>query len=225
MSNATIVVRARKPSAVRARGLGPGKPKPRRTIPDNELSDDERNSLAMSMDHYCMGLARDVHARNPAHSPKDIYQAAMLGVILASRRYSAARQTKFSTYAVWWAKSYVFKVIDQSRLLRGFRAESSMMPRVETLESYSGGESHSRELLCDDVVDSIEDFIETTTINELKEVLDGQHRAVIDMRYTGKGMMLEEIGHVIGKSKERVRQIINAAVDTMRAKLNNRDPE
>lgn len=126
-------------------------------------------------------------------------QAGVVGLAEASRRYDTSFGTKFSTYATYWVLQSIRKVN---------KVPSVKSIGQEYIEQYEGG-THE----CD--------------INEIKEVLDEimkltlTHReeSAIRARFQCDSMLeptLEDIGIIIGTTRERARQLIVNGLEKLR---------
>jgi RNA polymerase sigma factor (sigma-70 family) len=175
----------------------------------------------------------------------DLFQEGILGLHKAVFRYDPERGTRFSTYATFWIRQSMRKCLtDRSRLIRvpqavqeELRKESTSMAPAErdrlrrlmgSTILFSYGET-------DDASDRYSFEIKDPTVPELGELLrlrrmpeavqqalgtlPSRQRDVLQRRYGLAGerpQTLEEIGVQLNLSRERIRQIEQDAIRTMR---------
>lgn len=75
-------------------------------------------------------------------------------------------------------------------------------------------------------LDQLESKNDLSELDEMLEVLDERESSIIDSRFglNGKKVMtLEEISHDFGVSRERIRQVQNAAIEKMRKVLSQKE--
>src|SRR5262245_17735326 len=93
-----------RPTNGRPRGGG-------RRLPDNTLTQPERDALVLSVVALGHKLARDyvrrVRGVDQESLKEDLYGAAMHGAVYAARVYQPERGCRFVTYAHWWMRMQV----------------------------------------------------------------------------------------------------------------------
>jgi RNA polymerase sigma factor (sigma-70 family) len=154
----------------------------------------------------------------------DLYQAGMLGLIHAARRFEPARGLKFSTYASYCIKGYVVKELKQAvdviRIPDGVRGEERA--RLRELLSPKHLPRDPRAAFLDapgDVEDRLavrrgEQAEARERVEALLRHVDPRQREVIERRAHGE--TLTEIGEDFGVCRERVRQLESKAHGRMR---------
>lgn len=202
----------------------------------------------------------------------DLIAEGNIGLVKAVDRFDPHRGAKFSSYASWWIKQRIRRLIaNQSRMIRiPVQAVSKYKKIKEMTEQL--GEELGREVVNKDVANamgitenslrktvstvntsvssldlkvgegedsSFGDFIEDTThdkpdevlnngqlIKILKEVVEEElsprEKEIIEMRYglnEAPPQTLEQVSQVIGRTRERVRQIQHRALRKIRFRL------
>ena len=208
----------------------------------------------------------------------DLIAEGNIGLVKAVDRFDPHRGAKFSSYASWWIKQRIRRLIaNQSRMIRiPVQAVSKYRKIKEMTEQL--GEELGREVVNKDVANamgitenslrktvstvntsvssldlkvgegedsSFGDFIEDTShdkpdevlnngqlIKILKEVVDEElsprEKEIIEMRYglnEAPPQTLEQVSQVIGRTRERVRQIQHRALRKIRFRLQQENVE
>ena len=141
---------------------------------------------------YCKrGVSRD-----------DLMQEGLLGLLEAAERYQTDRETKFSSYAVFWIKKYVLQYLHKE--CRSTRDSVSLdaIPEdgkslEETLPEQAQEQSGSGRLSVPGSVTNLEEVI-------LRQFFE-EHKT------------LNEIALLLGVRRERVRQLRQKALRKMKA--------
>ena len=202
----------------------------------------------------------------------DLIAEGNIGLVKAVDRFDPHRGAKFSSYASWWIKQRIRRLIaNQSRMIRiPVQAVSKYKKIKEMTEQL--GEELGREVVNKDVANamgitensirktvstvntsvssldlkvgegedsSFGDFIEDTTHDKPDEVLNNgqllkilkkvvdeelspREKEIIEMRYglgEAPAQTLEQVSQVIGRTRERVRQIQHRALRKIRFRL------
>lgn len=140
-----------------------------------------------------------------------------MALLRAVEKFDAARGFKFSTYACRAIlKAFSRIALKTSRYRAAFPAEFD--PSME--------KSNYQETRRDDIEqDAVEEL--QRIIGENRALLSEVERTVIEARFAinrgqdASAMTLEEVGQVIGVTKERVRQIQNKALEKLRLTIEN----
>jgi RNA polymerase primary sigma factor len=169
----------------------------------------------------------------------DLIHAGNLGLIEAARRFDPTRNVKFITYAVWWVRESMNRVLaDQTRAFSFPPKLFSVLYRVpgggadvSLSEPVAGGrfahhDGPSRELgdlLEQDGATPIEEeMIRRSDLDRLAAALgdlDGKELQVVRLRFgldDDCPRTLQEIGDHLHLSRERIRQIESRAKDKLR---------
>lgn len=160
----------------------------------------------------------------------DLIHEGNLGLIEAARRFDPSRNVKFITYAVWWIRESMMRVLsDQTRAFSfppKLFATLSRGAEDVSLSEPLGKEGRGRELadtLAQDDVPAVDaEMIRQADLDELAAALldlDGKEREVVGLRFglaDDEPRTLQEIGERMHLSRERVRQIESRAKDKLR---------
>jgi len=140
-----------------------------------------------------------------------------MALLRAVEKFDAARGFKFSTYACRAIlKAFSRIALKTSRYRQAFPAEFD-----PSMEKSNYQETRRAEV----VVDATEEL--QRILGDNRTELSDVERKVIQSRFgisagqEAEAMTLEEVGHVIGVTKERVRQIQNKALEKLRVILEN----
>ncbi|MBI2449058.1 sigma-70 family RNA polymerase sigma factor [Candidatus Pacearchaeota archaeon] len=149
----------------------------------------------------------------------DAIEEGNKGLIKAVERFDPSRGYKFSTYATYWIRQAIERVLGQEekRLKRLEFIFYNMEDKNNFVDSIAdNSQSHEEELLKNERYSILED---------LMNMLDDRARTIIEMRYGLNGyhpMSLVEIGKRIYLSRERVRLIQYEAEQKLRGIAKNR---
>jgi RNA polymerase primary sigma factor len=137
-----------------------------------------------------------------------------IGLMRAINGYDTSFGVKFSTYSVRIVLNCLMSAAQKRQ------KQTARLATVEIPEQFSG----------DDGTTVAEDHELGFALETLKAVMNGNlarlthvEQTVIRMRFGPEKVTLETVGEQIGVSKERIRQIQNAALAKLRAALTERD--
>ncbi len=151
--------------------------------------------------------------------PSDLISEGNLALLRAANKFDCARGYKFSTYACRAILKSFSRVASRTSRYRG-HFPTEFDPAMEKSDQIE----RLRVVVKDDCVDELR-----TILNDSLDHLSEVERKVILARFAldapssappRKGKTLEEVGELIGLTKERVRQIQNKALLKLRAALN-----
>ena len=147
---------------------------------------------------------------------EDLYQEGQLGLIRAAKKFDPDRGYKFSTYAVTWIRSFMSRCMRQDRLVHvpevalGRRADE---PRCERFPEDSEGPPDRPHPL-DPPLGLRIDLEAALSRLPLRQAI------IVRARYLDSPQLtLEELGRVLGVSRERIRQLEVKALEAMRSDL------
>lgn len=164
---------------------------------------------------------------------EDLFHEGVPGLIKAVERFEPKRNVKFSTYAIWWIRAAIQRaLVNKARMIRvpahlhikkrGFQIPSE--PASLDAPIPSGPRDHETTLhdviACekptpDEELHSKERAVYLERILKLTS-LTPRERHVLAGRFADEERTLKEIGNDYGLSRERVRQLENAALQKLR---------
>ena len=156
----------------------------------------------------------------------DMIQEGSEGLMKAVSRFDYTKGFKFSTYATWWIKQAITRALaDQSRPIR------VPVHMVETINKIKKAERKltlrlQREPTIEEIAETLAISPENAlfasmrkeAVEEAISKLPEKEQFVIRYRYgfvDGNTRTLEEVGEMLGLTRERVRQIEASAIRRM----------
>ena len=143
---------------------------------------------------------------------EDLVQEGMIGLMDAAERFDPARGVKFSTYAMWHIRKTIMEAIrsknDIVRTPRRHKSKSCM-----TLENAARMADTSPPP--DEILEAQE---EVAAVHRCIQRLPSREAIVVRLRHgiNTEKMTLKKVGHILGVSPERVRQIQAGAEEKLR---------
>ena len=191
-------------------------------------------SVALWAIKVAIGIARYRYGSNVGQETiDDTIQAGLCGVLEGLKRFDHTRGLRVCTYVTYWVRRECFSAIWDNRTIRipkGLRNKMSDNPgmkrvfSLDTTEIDKFGEHKSfehRELYTEDkgfeMVDQ-DDFFRFI-VGEMDKLSDREKDILMSR---SKGVTLRKIGEKYGLSRERIRQIQNNALQTLREILKDR---
>jgi RNA polymerase primary sigma factor len=175
--------------------------------------------------------------RNFGLSFDDLIGEGHMGLIEAAERFDECKGVKFITYAIWWIRKSMLTALSRQITVVQIPDYRRRLARTQGLRhreiSLSEPVGHETERTVADSLPapglpSLDELIQRETEVQLGEALgelDERARTVIRCRYGlagGTGLTLRETGQELGISRERVRQIEEAAMRRLRRILARR---
>lgn len=161
---------------------------------------------------------------------EELINEGNIGLMKAVEKFDPAANNKFTTYAVWWITAEIQKAIRETS--KGIKFPSYMFQEMKkdkwniaSLDKPVGKEDDATigDLLCDERSCSPEEDFYCSVAEEQvltsMEILSKKEKDIITLRYGLNGqkpMSLSEVGHEIGLTKERIRQIEKKALSSMK---------
>ncbi len=177
---------------------------------------------------------------------EDLIGEGSLGLIEAARRYDPSRGAKFTTYAMWWVRKAMLRLLSESRTVRipdyqaRMRRQSAvaspnwpLATRCRLLSLDSPATEGSQTSLLDQLpdrrsLDPEEALLRHETerlVRAAMRSLTPRERTVVKHRFglsKEPVRSLDETGARLGLSGERVRQIERGALHRMRLEIRSR---
>ena len=189
-----------------------------------------RDRFVMSVYRFCVQEAARCSSAVPL---EDKVNAGVLGALRAFDKFDASRGTRFNTYAMWWVRESIWRLVGEARtLVSGTRYlggaeqqtlnENKRRVYVESLDAYAdddGHHLHSAQRADDDALDQQRRREKLWHLLETAP-LTAKEKKVIILRWlnrTGETVTLEAVGKRLGISRQRVQQLEVSAFDKIRA--------
>lgn len=177
---------------------------------------------------------------------EDMVQEGLMGLVEALKRFDVSRGLKLTTYAQHWIRHFITRAHENDGLIRLPVASREQLRLIKRAEHKAGPGAPIEEVAQRSglSVKSVQRLLERGTVTQPATLPDAvaptdgdddeerielarEHiaalperlRRVMELRYSGDGMTLQEVGDVLGVSRERVRQLESAAVRVIRAKF------
>ena len=163
----------------------------------------------------------------------DLVQEGSLGLIKAAEKFDYSKNFKFSTYATWWIKQTIIRAI--SNHSRTIRIPVHMTDKIRKYKSIIKEPISLETPVTEDL--NIGDYIEDTSyrspevqtknnvlkgsITDLLSTLPEREKKIVCYRFGINGetpRTLEQLGEIMGYSKERIRQLEDSALTKIRQK-------
>jgi RNA polymerase sigma factor (sigma-70 family) len=147
----------------------------------------------------------------------DLVSEGNMALLRAVNKFDVSRGFKFSTYACRAIlKAFSRMGVSQSKYRQLFPTDfDPKLEKSDFMESKRAGHE-------DDCVDEVREIMDNNRA-DLSDIEQSviEHRFALRHRVAGsdKPLTLEQVGRIIGVTKERVRQIQNKALDKIRQKL------
>ena len=144
----------------------------------------------------------------------DLVQEGSLGLIKAAERFDYSKNFRFSTYATWWIKQTIIRAISNSS--RTIRIPVHMADKIRKYKRTYTTLSFE---LGREPTDFTGNNALRGSINELLQGLEEREKLIINNRFGINGEIpktLEQLGKIMGYSKERIRQLEESALNKIR---------
>jgi RNA polymerase sporulation-specific sigma factor len=180
-----------------------------------------RETLILHNQRFVMRTARRFFrpgAAYPFGNIDDLFSIGLIGLAEATYDFDPSKGVKFLTYAGRCIENEIFQEINKINK-PGSRLESRVF--VDSLDRPIPSENRDIEFIGDQISDPMnieEDFIKRNMGELLRGYVDrlnGRERKILELRFgldDGITHTLEEIGKVLGLTRERIRQIEKQAL-------------
>ncbi len=200
----------------------------------------DREKLIVSNLRFALQQARK-YPRTKGMDLEDYLGEAVIGLIIAVDKFDILRSTRLVTFAIWWIKRMIevamHKTLDVYIPLNEWKKMNSKNVKYEKeyfkklqfavplLQTFEDGEEKALEV----PDEKFEEWMNRVFLREsiercMDEVLTEREKGVIKLRFGWDGFLgeytLEEVGAVIGLSRQRAQQIESKAIGKLRARYN-----
>jgi RNA polymerase sigma factor (sigma-70 family) len=163
----------------------------------------------------------------------DLFQESVLGLHRAIDLVEPSRNLRFSTYAFQWVRQAIMSWIINKRFQIRIPAHFYELPKSErprlVLLSLDASDSETGFALVDDSLNPASSELDRTEftkiLDECLASLNGRQAAILARRFGlhgSKEQTLEQVGHLYGLTRERIRQLEVKALEKLRSQLKRR---
>ena len=151
-----------------------------------------------------------------------------MGLVRAFEKFNVEYDNKFISYAVWWIRQYIQACIKKKQLSLSIEKKEEEVNNNDTNNVLYDSEDeivNCMETLMSNEEDEINKELEKnqkTVVENLLVKLDDREKLIIENYYGLNGLEeknLDEIGNLLGISKERVRQVKLTSLKKMRTEV------
>lgn len=157
----------------------------------------------------------------------DLISEGNLGLIKAIQKFDPDKDVKFISYAVWWIRNSMQEFIKKRQATLNFEKEEDSLNTVIPENKFVDAEDDY--IVKRDVILSNEEDEENMErqrsqrkiVEKLLSKLSERERFIVEQYYgiNGDEKNLEEIGIVLGITKERVRQLKEVSLKKLRSDI------
>lgn len=138
----------------------------------------------------------------------DLFQMGCIGLIKAAKKFNPKYKVEFSTYAVTWIRSQIYRYFSlEYRATGGEKGQISIYANVHDTEKVEIGDM----LSTDDFVEKVDNSI---YVKELLCILDNRERKVIEDLFF-RNRVQTDIAKELGVSQIQVSRIRSKALKKM----------
>lgn len=171
-----------------------------------------------------------VSVRRPHLDMDDLIQEGCIGLMIAARKFDLSENVRFATYAQWWVRAQMFSWAERSahnRPGKGRRRPESPVVILSLEDRASPTSPTLAEMIGDDTPlqdQVLEDRVEleislSRLMGAIAALSAREQQIILARRLSEDGATLNQVGHDLGISKERVRQIESAAIEKLKGYL------
>jgi RNA polymerase sigma-B factor len=154
--------------------------------------------------------------RSGSHDHEDAVSTAMLGLVRAARRFDPARGVPFGVYAVRWCRALLAEW-QKTHQRRGFRFVAGPV-RLASLDAAARPDGPPLVQALSGRAPDADARIDAAAVAAACAGLAPRQRTLLGLLFA-EGRTLQEAGDRLGVTRERTRQIRDAALSQLRAQF------
>ncbi len=161
-------------------------------------------------------------------SISDLISEGNLGLIKAIQKFNPEKDVKFISYAVWWIRNSMQEFIKKRQISLSFEKDENSLNAPIKNNDFSYDIEDECVIKKDTVLSNEEDENkkelhknQRKVVDQLLSNLSEREKMIIELYYgiNGEEKNLEEIGSLLGITKERTRQIKKKCIDKLRSEI------
>lgn len=185
-----------------------------------------QNEILTANLRFVFNVARRYKGKGATIS--DLISEGNLGLVKAIEKFNPEKDVKFISYAVWWIRNYMQEFIKKRQSILNIEKEEDSLNTLTVYNNFGYDEEDEQVMKKETVLSNEEEENEKTLHNSQKKVinkilsnLSERERFIIEHYYgiDHKEMNLEEIGKLLGITKERTRQIKEECLKKLRSNI------
>ena len=158
----------------------------------------------------------------------DLISEGNMGLVKAIQKFNPEKDVKFISYAVWWIRNAMQEFIKKRQTILNIEKEDDYLNSPVITDSFNVDDEDDyvtkRETVLSDEEDETKRELhknQKKIVDELLSKLSWRERFIIEQYYgiNEKEKNLEEIGKMLGITKERVRQIKKVSLSKLRSDI------
>jgi len=158
----------------------------------------------------------------------DLISEGNMGLVKAIQKFNPEKDVKFISYAVWWIRNAMQEFIKKRQTTLNIEKEDDYLNSPVITDSFNVDDEDDYVTKRETVLSNEEDETkrelhknQKKIVDELLSNLSWRERFIIEQYYgiNEKEKNLEEIGKMLGITKERVRQIKKVSLSKLRSDI------
>ncbi len=191
-------------------------------IRNGENAEEARERLINSNLRLVVSIAKKFYSEGM--TIEDIVQEGNIGLMKAVSRFDVTKGCRFSTYATWWIRESIIRAIQKQGHIIRVPIGESVPYEVVSLDKPIGeeGDTCLSDYIADENSTAFEEEIFQSELAQMEQEilneLPDKEAEVLKYRlgFHGRIYSLQELGDTYGLSRERIRQIEEHALKTIR---------
>ena len=157
----------------------------------------------------------------------DLISEGNMGLVKAIQKYDIDKNVKFISYAVWWIRSSMQEFLKKRQSALNIEKDEESLNSLVVSNGIKDEEDedvYKKEIILSDEEEEERKELQKRQrkiVDKLLSKLSEREKFIVEEYYgiNGKEKNLEELGNILKITKERVRQIKNAAFSKLRSDI------